>query len=414
MAISRAALLVAFILSTVAAAAARADDRPDTLADGPALPVLAWGGIPADQATPARYAELAEAGFTHMFSGAGDAAAMRRMLDAGHGHGVKHLISIPALESDPEGTARLFKDHPGMGGYYLRDEPGASLFPKLGEWARRIQSVDEANPCYVNLFPAYGVPQQWETPDYPTYVERFIAEVPTPMLSFDHYPVIREKPDAPASDRLRADFYHNLEVCSAAARKAERPLWAFALSVAHTPYPVPEVAHLRVQAFSNLAYGTQVMQYFTYWTLKSETWNFHQAPIEVDGTRTATYDRVKQVNAEMQALRGAFVGSTVVSVGHTGPELPQGTARYVAAAPVESLETEGAGAVVGLLSRADRRFLVIVNRDLHKPMTLRIAFDDSREVRRARRDGALQPIGNAPHAAELEPGDVAVLTWDER
>jgi hypothetical protein len=409
-------LRLAFIISLVASAAiAQPAAQPDTLAAGPALPVLAWGGIPADQGTPARYRELADAGFTHMFSGAGDADAMRKMLDAGHAEGVKHLISIPQLESDPEGTARLFKDHPGMGGYYLRDEPGASLFPKLGEWARRVRSVDAVNPCYVNLFPTYGVPQQWETPDYPTYVERFLAEVPTPMLSFDHYPVVREGAD-PASDRLRPDFYYNLEVCSAAARKAGRPLWAFALSVAHAPYPVPEVAHLRVQAFSDLAYGTQVMQYFTYWTFKSDTWNFHEAPIDADGKRTPTYDRVKRVNAEIQALRGAFVGSTVVAVGHTGAALPNGTARYAPAAPVKSLDTGdggGAGVVVSLLSNGGRRFLVVVNRDLHKPMPLDVTFDGTKPVRRAARDGTLHRVAGDAHASQVEPGDVVVFAWDE-
>lgn len=389
---------------------ARADTEPRTLAQGPALPVLAWGGIPWNQATPERFAELAGAGFTHSYSGAPDADTMEKLLDMSHAWGVRQFISIPELESDPQAVARRFKDHPGLGGYYLRDEPGAGLFPQLAKWARQIQSVDNVNPCYVNLFPTYGVPEQWETPDYATYLERFVAEVPTPMLSFDHYPVIREGPDE-SSDRLRPDFYENLELASAAARESGRPLWAFALATAHNPYPIPTVAHLRVQAFSDLAYGAQVIQYFTYWTSKSTVWNFHQGPIEVDGSRTPTYDRVKQVNAEMQALRGAFVGSTVVSVGHTGENLPRGTTRYVPATPVTSLETRGPGAAVSVLSNEHRRLLVVVNRDIHKPMPLEVTFDPAAETQAVTKDGTLRPIDGSTVSTVIEAGDVAVFMW---
>jgi hypothetical protein len=317
------------------------------------------------------------------------------------------------LQKDPEAAARRFKDHPGNGGYYLRDEPGASQFPELAAWAKRIQSVDSVHPCYVNLFPTYGIPAQWETPDYPKYVERFISAVPTPMLSFDHYPVHREGKD-PSGDRVRGDYYYNLEVCSAAARKAKRPMWAFVLSTAHNPYPVAEISHMRLQAFSDLAYGAQAIQYFTYWTSKSSVWNFHQGPIEVDGSRTPTYDRVKQLNAEIQAVRGAFLGSRVISVAHTGESLPQGTTRYAPAPPVTSLETEGAGAVVSLLENGGHRFLVVVNRDLHKPMPLHVTFDQSAGVKVAAKDGTVRPAAGADQPMSLEPGDVAVFTWPGR
>jgi hypothetical protein len=403
--------LTAAIACLLAARPAPAVERiEESLADGPAVPILAWAGVPYDKASPERYAELAGAGFTHNYSGASDAATMQKVLDLAHAQGVKQFVSYPELESDPEAAVRRFKDHPGNGGYYLHDEPGASLFPKLAAWTKRIQSVDNVNPCYVNLLPTYGNPGMWGTPDYPKYVERFMAEVPTPMLSYDHYPIHREGKDA-SGDRVRGDFYYNLEVCSAAARKTGRPLWAFVLATAHNPYPIAEVSHMRLQAFSDLAYGAQAIQYFTYWTPKSTTWNFHQGPIEADGARTPTYDRVKQVNAEIQALRGAFIGSKLVSVGHTGAAIPTGTSRFSPVAPVTSLETEGTGAVVSLLENGKRRFLVVVNRDLHKPMPLNVSFEAAAGVKRAGRDGSLTPLGDAGHAAPVEPGDVAVFVW---
>lgn len=244
---------IACLLAAGPASAAEADKK--SLADGPAVPVLAWGGVPYDKASSERFAELAGAGFTHNYSGASDAATMQKILDLAHAQGVKQFISYPELESDPDAAVRRFKDHPGNGGYYLLDEPGANQFAKLAAWTKRIQAVDNVHPCYVNLLPTYGNGGMWNTPTYQTYVDRFVAEVPTPMLSFDHYPIHREGKDA-SGDHVRGDFYYNLEVCSAAARKTGRPLWAFVLATAHNPYPVAEVNHMRLQAFSDLAYGT--------------------------------------------------------------------------------------------------------------------------------------------------------------
>ena len=381
-----------------------------TVNAGPPLPVWAWHGVPAEEGTVERFKELADAGFTLSFNGAPDAATQTKMLDAAHAAGVKLLISLPELHSEPEATARQFKDHPALAGYYLRDEPPATAFPELGAWAKRINSADADRPCYVNLLPTYGNPDIWGTPDYQTYVDRFIAEVPTPMLSFDHYPVRRTGADA-STDVVNADFYQNLELCAAAARDSNRQLQAFALLVAHTPYPIPTLEHLRLQAYSNLAYGSQVLQYFTYWTPVSDVWNFHEAPISADGKRTPTYDLVKAFNAELQAVRGAFVGSHVESVGHTGDAIPAGTKPYAPAAPIKSLVTAGEGVVASHLAKGNERFLVLVNRDIHAPTDATLQFDGSRPVARVTKAGDVQPIADESLQVNIAPGDAAIFRW---
>src|SRR3954453_3951074 len=97
----------------------------------PRVPILAWGGPPADQTTPDRYRELAEAGFTHNYSGFSSNDAMAKALDVAQAAGVKLMISTPQLKSDPQATAKRFKAHPANGGYYIRDEPGAKQFGEL-------------------------------------------------------------------------------------------------------------------------------------------------------------------------------------------------------------------------------------------------------------------------------------------
>lgn len=368
----------------------------------PTLPILAWLGPPANETTSARYGELAEAGFTHSFSGFPEAAAMTRALDVAHEAGVKLMISCPELRRDPEATVRQFINHPAVGGYYLRDEPNAADFEELGAWVRRIRAVDETHPCYINLFPTYASATQLGTATYREHVARFLETVPVQVLSFDHYPIV--------GDQLRADYYENLEIIAEAARKADKPFWAFALAVAHDPYPVATVEGLRLQVFSDLAYGAQAIQYFTYWTPRSSQWNFHTAPLEADGTRTAVYDRVKQVNAEAQALAAVFVGVKVRAVGHLGP-LPQGTRPLVPEAPLIGLDTGGRGAVVSRLHQGDREFLVIVNRDLREAMTLHLQFEPDASIDHWHKTGIWTTLANENFSDQVEPGDLRVFRW---
>lgn len=117
------------------------------------LPILAWYGIPAHEATVERFEELRDAGFTLNFRSFPSADAVAKGLDAAGKAGIKLIIGCPELEKEPEKTVRRFMNHSALTGYFLRDEPRSNEFAELGEWARRIQAVDNEHFCYLNLFP---------------------------------------------------------------------------------------------------------------------------------------------------------------------------------------------------------------------------------------------------------------------
>ena len=366
------------------------------------IPVLAWAGPPQAETNAERYRELADAGFTHNYSSFSNADEMEKALNVAQAAGIRQFINIPELESAPEKIAERFKAHPALAGYYLRDEPSASDFPKLAEWTKRIQAVDATHPCYINLFPNYGTPAGYGTATYPEYLDRFVKEVPVPWISFDHYPVVGKT--------VRGEWYENLELVRAAAKAANKPFWAFALAVAHNPYPIATLEHLRLQVFSNLAYGAQGIQYFTYWTLKSPHWNFHEGPIDNEGKRTAVYDRVKQVNAEIKALSPVFLGAKVIQVSHTGPK-PSGTRAYESEAPVVAFDAGAKGALVSLLAKGRQRHLVIVNRDLHANMPLKLKFEPNAKISEVGKDGIPHHLAAMEFSSEVTPGDIRVLSW---
>lgn len=266
----------------------------------------------------------------------------------------------------------------------------------------KIIRYDKKHFCYLNLFPNYASEEQLGTKTYQEYVDLFIKEVPVRFISFDHYPVL--------GDSLRANWYENLEIISEAARRSEKPFWAFALSVAHGKYPIPTVAQLRLQVFSDLAYGAQAIQYFTYWTPYDTTWNFNNGPVTTEGKRTVVYDRIRQVNKEIECLSYIFSGARVISVGFTG-SLPMGI-RPVGSLPtqIKTLRTEGTGTLVSQLENGENSYLVIVNRDFRNPVTLYIDCDKT--VDRILKDGSEVAGGAHRQVLEIDPGDILIYTWE--
>ena len=74
--------------------------------------------------------------------------------------------------------------------------------------------------------------------------------------------------------------------------------------------------------YTNLAYGAQCLQYFTYW---NSTGVKENGPVNPPGEKSPVYDIVREMNAEVQARAGVFVGATVEDVSHIGIPWPEGT-----------------------------------------------------------------------------------------
>lgn len=394
--------LIAFFI-TVLLAGCRTEPQTSDIPKE-TIPILAWYSIPAEDATLERYLELKEAGITHNFSHLADFEDAQKSLDLAEQAGVKVIFTCKELESKPEETVEKVKNHPALAGYFLRDEPSRSGFPALGEWAKRIMAIDSVHFCYLNLLPDYAPLSALGTSSYREYVDLFIQEVPIQLLSFDYYPVV--------DNELRSSWYNNLEIFAEEARKAGKPFWAFALTTAHTPYPVPTTAQLKLQMYSNLAYGAQGLQYFTYWNPDTTVWNFHEAPISlIDKKRNSVYDNMREVNAELQNRAFVFMGSTVTDVFHTGETIPDGTRRLKQLPePIRVLDTHGAGAVVSRLQKGNRTFLVIVNRSFNTPMNLTIECNG--QVQRILKDGSSVAADRYVPTLQVDPGEAEIYSWE--
>lgn len=331
---------------------------------GKQFPIMAWFSIlPDSEQTHARYQELADAGFNISFPHFGSIKSLQLGLRACRGTGVKIMGTCHEEYAHPEDAARLMLKERDFAGWFLRDEPVCSGFAELKKLSDRLASVDSVHIQYLNLLPNYVDMKAVGTESYIEYVRRFAREVNIGLLSYDNYPVVRE------GDKisLRPLFYSNLEDVRKVSLETGQPFWASALATAHGSYPVPTLSQLKLQIFSDLAYGAQGIQYFTYWTPLGTIWDFHNAPIDSLGHRTNVYYLVKEVNSEVRALTRVFLGCRVHDVLFTGKEVPEGTQRLNSVpSPLRRLSSSGGeGLLVSRLSNSGRQYLMILNRDVN-------------------------------------------------
>ena len=362
---------------------------------------MAWAGIPESETNLERFLELKEMGININLSNYPTADAMQKALDLAQTAGIKMVTSCPELKSDPEKTVRRFINHPALAGYFLRDEPVRKDFAELGDWAKKIEAIDKNHFCFVNLIASINTTKTdaLGTSTYAEYVNTFATEVPSQLLSFDFYPILTEG--------IHESWYAGLEVFSAEAKKLSKPFWAFGLASSYNElHPIPTLPALRLQLYSDLAYGAQGLEFWAYWMSQG----LRCAPIGLDGKRTMVYDRIKTVNNEIQNLSGVFVGAKVVSVKHTGVVIPKGTSQLTSLpSAIKVFETEGAGALVSILENGRNTFFVVVNRDLNKSMPFTILGDSS--LKKVLKDGSIVKASAYANTGEIEPGDVAIYMF---
>lgn len=322
------------------------------------FPIVAWTGITAEE-SEYKMEIMRDCGINVYLGWYDTVEEVITTLDNAEKAGVKAILSCEDILYQPAEFVPKVMNHPALFGYHIEDEPETSEFDMLAQIVNGILKVDDTHPCYINLYP------NWAWGDIDSYrykLNAFLSKVPQRFLSFDHYP-IRE---IYGVSSLREEWYKNLEDIRYVAKAKKVPIWAFALSLSvgdeAEKCPIPTTAELRLQQFSNLAYGAQGFQY----------WTFHGI---YRTSKSQIYERVLQVNTELQALSKIFLNAEVTDVWHTGVELPYGT-KALETMPfgIKSLVTSDKGAVVSRVIKGKDTYIAIVNKDYKADMTLDIEF----------------------------------------
>ena len=337
------------------------------------MPVIAFIGIPDRDTSEENFQSFSECGFSVSLSTYPSLDLLVKACRYADKYGVKVLGRCPEMVSNPTLAAQTLKRERGFFGYYLQDEPSVPEIQERQKEIERLRTIDMTHVFYINLYPYYR--ESWVEPatkakTYPEYLKAASA-TSCQQLSFDFYPIM--------TSGIRPTWYHNLEMIRQESLASGKPFWGFVLSVPHevpftpgTYYPTPTMGSLRLQIYSNLAYGAQAIQYFTYWTPSSSRFHYHDAPIDKEGKKTVTYPLVQKMNKELKTVSKLFHGAKVLSVHHLG-SIPQGTTRQTEMpVNIRSLKIVGRqGAIISQLEKDGHRYLAIVNKSHENTLTVR-------------------------------------------
>lgn len=341
------------------------------------FPIIAYWGVNPRFATDGHFKAFANCGFNVSHYNYASADHFIQVAKTANKYGVKLMLQSNALSFDTENTVKKVMNVPNLFAYHIYDEPSMEGLDELStNFVDKIAKWDKNHPCYINLLPYYEDNMLKKTVKASSYSEyvRKAAKVRTPQLSFDYYPIM--------TDGIRTTWFENLETFHRVSTDTGKPFWGFVLSVPHAKYPMPTLSMLRMQVYSNLAYGAKGIQYFTYWTPLSSAYDFHSAPVTSDGKFTSTYDVVKKMNMELKGVCSLFHEGTVTKVNHLG-QIPKGTRKLTdMPSGIKSLEVSGGnGAIVSQLQCKGKHYLIVVNKDYRYKISLHIESSSPSVVR---------------------------------
>lgn len=321
------------------------------------FPIMAWNTAPADLAALKKMREcgLTVAGF-----------AAPKTLKLCRQAGLKAIVSDPRVHHydfanvdeqiarrNVTSLVREVGKNPAVYGYYLRDEPGANLFPGLAKVAALVRELDPGKWAYINLFPNYASAEQLNAATYPEYLQKFCDVCQPTTLCYDHYALLED-------GSMRAGYWQNLEQMRAVSRRNSLPFWNIVLGVGHLVYREPTAADIRFQIYSSLACGARGIAYFEYFSAPEG--NYRMAAIDQFGHPTATWSYLQNVNLQVAELAPTLLQLTSDDTYHlnTVPEGCHGSSGNDLIARID-----GGDFMAGDFTHRDgSRYVLIVNKNL--------------------------------------------------
>ena len=223
-------------------------------------------------------------------------------------------------------------DHPAIWMLNLCDEPSALDLPYLGEVCDLVAARAPKTPAYLNLYPNYAsvskntgdeTRNQLGTKTYAEHIDVYCRTVPLDYISYDFYvytPNLNRRPS------LYRQMYDNFNIVADACRRTGRSFWYIPQVNSHkTANFEPTTRNrLRFQAYTAMAFGTEAIS----WACWMPGWWTNNV-LTVTGEKTAQYERLKTVNAELHRLGPLYM------------RYRSTTTHYVGFAATNGLETLG-------------------------------------------------------------------------
>jgi len=310
-----------------------------------------------------------------------------------------------------ESFVMAVKDHPALWGYILKDEPSEEYFGLVEKARQAIRKYDKVHPMYVNLN-GYGCsPQTYHADSFDEYLDMYLTETTPEFISFDVYPCYSDMV-------LDGSLYPSLEIVSKKSQAAGLDFWAFAatcrFSNAIGELSCPSVATLRFQDYTNLAYGAQGLEYFTWDAVSDPRVSvFCDWPVDPEGninTENPTFESMQTVNREVQNRAFVFDGCVLKWAAHHNDVPVRCNAVDASQLPDEIMSYSSESDLLMTLIENDggkSEYLNIVSRTHLRSSEIHLRF--RYPVQTVERDGSLKSYNAGDYDFVIEPGDILII-----
>jgi hypothetical protein len=359
-----------------------------------------------DHVDDEQYANLAAAGIDVVQNAQIDTGTPDqnlKMADLAYKNGMQivvqdNTVSPGSMTADEAAAwAKRYTDVPGVGGFFLVDEPADAT-----AYAQTFNEIRDVAPSYyphLNFLPynalgsaatASTVMQSWLDATGPHTISE------PDYLMYDLYPF-------GAASTAYQDMFTNLDTVRELGLKNTVKTATYLQSIG-IPGALrrPDADEIRYEANMALAYGYKQLSYFTWWTPTNRGQEFTDGIMTPDGQKTDLYEPVQQLNSEIHALGPTLMNLDAKEVYLSGPDT-YGQATVPSDYFVQP-QSKGDAVISHMVDRnTGDDYLFVVNNSFDHDQDVKLTIADSvtavREV--SRTNGTLgDPIALTPATAD--------------
>ncbi|MBO7194836.1 MAG: beta-galactosidase, partial [Alistipes sp.] len=253
-----------------------------------------------DELTKARYQEMRDSGINvALYMGHSintSIAEQKRILGICEQVGLKFIGQTQYggnVDMIPQIKEQLATS-PAYIGDYIYDEPKATMYDSFGPYVNEFLRQMPDKDVYINLYPTYSA--SLGTTNYESYIEEYLDKVPTKMLSYDYYGLMKNEAQIPS------DYYLNLDLVRSKTLDRRMPFMVITQAGEVNSRKYPTEKEQRWTVWSTLAGGAKGISYFCYWTPSGGDMDDNGYMIDLEGNKTDMYDYIKRVNADINTI----------------------------------------------------------------------------------------------------------------
>lgn len=355
------------------------------------FPIIAWYSLEPNFINHREFKNLKKSGFNIALTAPLTGQETLEALRLAENSGVKLIIDCRETRIIDTSFIERVKTIKSFEQYYLSDEPSENNFSYLREKQQCFDESDSIHQPYINLLPIYASKEQLGVDTYEDYITRYINIFKPQYISFDNYPFVR--------DEFRRDYYDNLSVVSRICKEKELPFWGFVRTLTDSNYWAIDEGRIRFQVYTNIAYGAQGLQFFTYSIPKG----CQRAIVGINHERTDLFYVVTAINKEIHKLSKYFLGANFTKVIHTDNI---GKNDGILPNPIKALESQDSYLILSFFEKDGCNYLLVVNKDYVKDNRFNISFDHKTSIITKR---GKKRIGKEHYSIVIKPGDGIVF-----